>query len=64
MWHRGERFGKGSTPKGIFEQTKAVDANKIKFFFCRTEANSWTQRTDLCLPGGKGREWDGLGVLG
>ena len=24
--------------------------------------NSWTWRTDLCLPSGMGREWDGLGI--
>ena len=26
--------------------------------------NNHGQRTDLCLPMGRGREWDGLGVLG
>ena len=28
----------------------------------RIETNSWTWRTDLCLPRGRGREWDGLEV--
>ena len=28
------------------------------------ETNSWTQRTDLWLQRGRGREWDGLGVWG
>ena len=26
------------------------------------ETNPWTWRTDLCLPRGRGREWDGLGI--
>ena len=30
--------------------------------FYRKETNSWTWRTDLWLPRGKGREWDGPGV--
>ena len=30
----------------------------------RKETNSWTWRTDLWLPRGRGREWDGLGVWG
>ena len=25
---------------------------------------SWTWRTDLWLPRGRGREWDGLGIWG
>ena len=28
------------------------------------ERNSWTWRTDLWLPRGREREWDGLGVWG
>ena len=28
----------------------------------RKEKNSWTWRTDLWLPRGKGRDWEGLGV--
>ena len=32
--------------------------------FYRKEITSWTWRTDLWLPRGKGREWDGLGVWG
>jgi len=28
----------------------------------RKETNSWTWRTDLWLPRGKGKKWDGLGV--
>ena len=32
----------------------------------RKETNSWTRKTDLWLPRGKGRgrEWDGLGAWG
>ena len=30
----------------------------------RKETNSWTWRTDLWLPRGRRREWDGLGVRG
>ena len=30
--------------------------------FYKTETNSWTWRTDLSLPRGREREWDGLGV--
>ena len=30
----------------------------------RKETNSWTWGTDLWLPSGRGREWDGLGVWG
>ena len=30
--------------------------------FHRKETNSWTWRTALWLPRGRGREWDGLGV--
>ena len=32
--------------------------------FCRKETNSRTWRTDLWLPTGRRREWDGLGVWG
>ena len=28
------------------------------------QANSWTCRTDLYLPRGRGREWEGLGFWG
>ena len=30
----------------------------------KTETKTWTERTDLWLPRGRGREWDGLGVWG
>ena len=30
----------------------------------KKETNSWTWRTDLWLPKGRGREWDRLGVSG
>ena len=30
----------------------------------KTETDSQTERTDLRLPKGMGREWDGLGVWG
>ena len=30
----------------------------------RKETNSWTWRTDLWLPRGRGRKWDGLGDWG
>ena len=30
----------------------------------RTETNSWTERTELWLPRGKGGEWDDLGIWG
>ena len=32
--------------------------------FYGKETKSWTWRTDLWLPRGKEREWDGLGVGG
>ena len=28
------------------------------------QKRSWTCRTDLSLPGRRGREWDGFGVWG
>ena len=32
--------------------------------FHRKKANSWMWRTDLWLPRGREREWEGLGVWG
>jgi len=30
----------------------------------RKETDSWAWRTDLWLPSGRAREWEGLGVWG
>ena len=45
----------------MYIQNRIYGTNELIY---RKETNSWTWRTHLCLPRGREREWDGLGVWG
>ena len=59
-WHKSER--ERQMPHGItYTWNLIYDTNEP---ISRKETNSWTWRTDVWLPRGRGREWDRLGVGG
>ena len=45
----------------LINKTSQCTIKKLVF---PQKRKSWTWRTDLWLPRGKGREWDGLGIWG